>query len=135
MSISPAQIISPVGETPVRAPAADSRGDAASRAKNPAPTFPPDSENVPKPDGPASKSAPTEPQLPEDEVQLQRDSELQNELIVRYVDKAGNLILQVPGAQMLDCERAIAAEFHHSEARAVASAGEQVGQSGESHGH
>ena len=53
-------------------------------------------------------------QLPEDEVQLQRDSGLQNELIVRYVDKTGNLILQVPAEQLLHFERAIAAEFQQA---------------------
>lgn len=81
------------------------------------------------------KSSPAPPQVPEDEVQLQRDSELENEVIVRYVDKAGNLILQVPGAQMLNLERAIAAEFHQPKSQAAAEASKETGQSGESHGH
>jgi len=72
-----------------------------------------------------------QPQLPEDEVQLQRDSELPNELVVRYVDGSGNLILQVPAEQVLQFERAIAAEFEKASAPRV----EQDGQKGGSRGH
>jgi len=71
-------------------------------------------------------------QLPEDEVQLQHDTELQQELIVRYMDKAGNLILQLPNAQTLDLQRAIAAEFDQPKSHASA---EAIHQEEESHGH
>lgn len=63
---------------------------------------------------------------------MQRDSQLQQELIVRYMDKAGNLILQVPSAQTLDLQRAIAAEFDQPKSHASA---EVIHQEGESHGH
>lgn len=130
MSISPVQITSPVTEPQSAASANDTRTSLQSHANNTAPTFPPESKNVQTPEGQISKNVQTESQSPEDEVQLQRDSELGNQLIVRYVDKAGDLILQVPAEQMLDFERAIAAEFEHSKPPR-----QQVGESGESHGH
>jgi len=93
------------------------------------------SEKVPNAEVQTSTDNSAASPLREDEVELQRDSELENELIVRYVDKAGNLILQVPGSQMLNFQRAIAAEFQHSKQSAAAPASEKVSQSGESHGH
>jgi hypothetical protein len=82
-------------------------------------------------EAPVLKHVPAEAQMPEDEVQLQRDSELQNELIIRYVDGSGNLILQVPAEQVLRFQRAIAAEFE----KANQSATDGTSQKGESHGH
>ena len=134
MSISPAQTISLGTEPQVTEPLTGSRADLQARARNTIPAFPPGSENVPTTEGQASTNVPAESQLPEDVVQLQRDSQLENELIVRYVDRAGNLILQVPAAQMLDFERAIAAEFQHSKPQAAPSAAKGVRPSGESHG-
>jgi hypothetical protein len=80
----------------------------------------------------APKNDPPPSQLPEDEVQLQRDSQLQEELIVRYMDKSGNLILQVPSAQTLDFQRAIAAEFDQAQSRA---SNKSIDLEGESRGH
>jgi hypothetical protein len=95
-------------------------------------TFPPSSGYGPTQEAPVQKDVSPASQLPEDEVQLQRDSGLQNELIVRYVDKTGNLILQVPAEQLLNLERAIAAEFQQAKPPATT---EGENQKGGSHGH
>ena len=108
------------------------RRQAPPSEDNPPLTFPPRPGYGPKQEAVVEKDVPSGSQLPEDEVQLQRDSGLQNELIIRYVDGAGNLILQVPAEQVLNLERAIAAEFQPAQPPATT---EGRNQKGESHGH
>lgn len=126
MSIGPVQTGFPVGEA------------AYQKASHPQPhsatnTFTRSPQgNVPKQESPALKEVSSAPSTPQDEVQLQRDTQLEDELIVRYVDKAGNLILQVPSEQTLNLERSIAAEFQQEKHPAAT---EVVSQKGESHGH
>ncbi|HEY3971865.1 MAG TPA: hypothetical protein VGM18_02610 [Candidatus Sulfotelmatobacter sp.] len=47
------------------------------------------------------------PAEPQDEVQVQRDSETNGEIVIRYLDRSGDVILQVPSSQMLALTRAI----------------------------
>jgi hypothetical protein len=55
--------------------------------------------------------APSEPQgLPEDEVKVQHDS-VDGEIVIKYLDKAGDVILQVPSSQMVGVTRAIDNDF------------------------
>jgi uncharacterized FlaG/YvyC family protein len=42
-----------------------------------------------------------------DEVQVQRDSESNGQIVIRYLDHAGQVILQVPSSQILGLARAI----------------------------
>jgi len=128
MSIGPVQNYIPVALASADAQPAQPR---ARRQVQPAPrTASPDAGNVPKQEAPVFKHAPPEASQPEGAVELQRDSELQNELIIRYVDGSGNLILQVPAEQVLKFQRAIAADFQRA-----AAAAEGTGQKGGSRGH
>ena len=79
---------------------------------------PPESGKLSNAEVQAPKNDSASSQLPEDEVQLQRDSQLPEQVIVRYMDKTGNLILQIPSAQTLNLEHAIAAEFKPANSQA-----------------
>jgi|SRR5579871_577732 len=46
-------------------------------------------------------------EMPQDEVQVQRDSGGSGQIVIRYLDGSGNLILQVPSEQVLGLSRAI----------------------------
>jgi hypothetical protein len=134
MSIGPVQSYGSIvdaasasGQTPEPQPRRQ-----AQRRVDPPQTFLPGAGYGPKQEAPVQKDVSPASQLPEDEVQLQRDSGLQNELIVRYVDKTGNLILQVPAEQLLHFERAIAAEFQQAKPPATT---EGENPKGGSHGH
>jgi len=133
MSVGPVQnfLVEAVAMYPQ---SADRKAQPDSRNSEPSPTFPPDAGNVPEQEAQALHSPSPTPQLPEDEVELQHDSELENELIVRYVDGAGNLILQVPSGEMLSVQRGIMQEFQRAQARPDTPA-EVAGQEGESRGH
>ena len=127
MSISPAinfTIIPQVSSPEVQA-LADSHQPHAQKAVSTS-----ESEKVSDEEVQAPKDDSASSQLPQDEVQLQHDTQLQQQLIVRYMDGAGNLILQIPSAQTLDLQHAIAAEFQQSQASA-----EVNHQEGQSRGH
>jgi S-adenosylmethionine hydrolase len=49
----------------------------------------------------------TSTELPQDKVQVQRDSETNGEVVIKYLDHFGNLIVQMPSSQMLGVTRAI----------------------------
>ena len=44
-------------------------------------------------------------------MQVQRDSQTNGEVVIKYLDHAGNLILQVPSSQMIGLARAIEEDF------------------------
>lgn len=72
----------------------------------------PDAGMPPKQETPAPKSAPEAAEFPEDEVQLQQDSEIKGQVVIRYLDKAnGQVVLQVPSEQVLAVDRGIYDEF------------------------
>jgi len=133
MSVSPVQSYVSIGgasRADAQLPDSPSRPRVQSPADDPLQTFPPNRGKAPEQEVAPSKSDSSSSPIAEDEVQLQRDSDLENQLIVRYVDGSGNLILQVPAAQVLNLERAIAAEFQKAPA-----ASDQTSQKGESDGH
>jgi hypothetical protein len=71
----------------------------------------------------------------QDEVQLQRDAEDNNQILVRYVDqKTGDLVLQIPSNQVLSVARGIYEEMQQ-EARARNSAGISGRDEGLENGH
>ena len=104
------------------------------RANKTTPKFRLGEGNVPKREGQAPNGSSATAQFSEDEVQLQHDSELENELIVRYVDGSGNLIVQVPSGQTLSVQRGIMQELQRAQTRPSAPA-KNAGPEGESHGH
>ena len=55
--------------------------------------------------GQQPSAAPSE--LPQDEVQVQRDPAGSGQIVVKYLDAKGNLILQVPSEQVLKLARSI----------------------------
>ncbi len=59
--------------------------------------------------GPSAASSASE--LPQDEVQLLRDQQTHGDVVVKYLDRSGNLVLQVPSSQVLGVARSIIQEF------------------------
>jgi len=84
-----------------------------------------------------AKVNPATTEWPPDEVQLQLDSQIRDQVIIKYTDKAtGDVVLQVPSAQVLDVARGIYGDFQ-KEAR-VRSAEDAVAAAtvgGKRHGH
>lgn len=79
---------------------------------------------------PPSPSAP--PELPQDEVEVQRDPAGSGQIVVKYLDAKGNLILQVPSAQVLKLARSIEQALDsQAKSRTVANTGSE----GEPHGN
>ncbi|MGC2447577.1 MAG: hypothetical protein WA477_08030 [Candidatus Sulfotelmatobacter sp.] len=99
------------------------------------PSAKPDPEPASKRNGSDPADAPSSSELHRDEVQVQRESGTDGEIVIRYVDRFGDLVLQVPSAQVLGVSRAIDQELA-SEAKARASADTtQPENEGDIHGH
>ena len=125
MSINPVQLISQIVES--RLANANSRPAESSpaTAQNPKEGTSPESEaNSPKNESAAA-------QLRQDEVDVQRDSQTNGDVVVKYMDHSGNLILQVPSSQVLGVARAIDQDFRE-EAKTRAAA-EEAGDKGANH--
>jgi hypothetical protein len=91
--------------------------DATLRAARQAVAPPTDPGSVPKREVQATKNSSSQLLSEQDEVQVQRDTELQYELIFKYVNGAGSLILQVPSEQALSVKRGILEEFRQRASR------------------
>jgi hypothetical protein len=96
MSILPVSNIGPVPEIP----------DARSAARRSAPSVP-DSGTPPDAEPARASNVSSLSEVPKDEVEVQRDSQNNGEIVVRYMDHAGNLILQMPSEQVLNVTRSI----------------------------
>jgi len=72
----------------------------------------------------------------QDEVQVQRTNDGRGDIVIRYVDPHGNLILQIPSSQLLGLARAIdhALEEQASQ-KSNASGDSQSNRGGESDGY
>ena len=92
--------------------------DATSAAESVRPARFPRSQNEPGRPRPVSDPDPKQEianrkqvsqaaELPQDEVQVQRDTESNGQIVIRYLDRSGRLILQVPSSQVLGLARAI----------------------------
>jgi hypothetical protein len=126
MSILPVSIIGPAIEMP------DSQDLRAPRRTVPAQ---PDSGTAPDAKPTSSPNVSSLAEMPEDEVEVQRDSQNNGEIVVRYVDHSGNLILQMPTEQVLNMTRAIE-EGLEREQQSRAKVQETVGhEGGKSDGH
>jgi hypothetical protein len=70
-------------------------------------------------------------EFPQDEVQVQRDSQTNGDIVIRYVDHLGDLVLQVPSSQVLGVARAIdqaLAQEAEAQSTAVAQSGKDGGK-------
>jgi hypothetical protein len=110
MSINPVPGVEAASTQPTEASPHRNRSAAA----NPRPA-PPEPEPGPKPEADLSPSAPALTELPEDEVQVQRDSGAGGEIVIKYLDQSGGVILQVPSSQVLEVARAIDQEVAQEE--------------------
>jgi hypothetical protein len=95
------------------------------------------SEVAPKQElrNPQNESASRE--MPQDVVQVQRDGGTNGEIVIRYLDRSGDVILQVPSAQVLAMTRTIDENFQQeAKARSAAVGTTQAGsEGGKTHGH
>jgi hypothetical protein len=130
MSINPVQTISQIVET---RPA-----NASPRPEPPAPaetkSNDPNAGNPPKAEAQKTQSASVSAELPQDEVDVQRDTQTNGDVVVKYKDPSGNLILQVPSTQVLGVARAITQDFR-TEAKARETTAQTEDKGGNSDGH
>ena len=132
MSIYPVQPIGPdSGETYAEAHARTPATAPVPPAAKPAA---PDPGAAPKQETHPAQNAPPPLELPQDEVQVQRDFQTNDDIVVRYMNHAGSLILQVPSTQILGLERAIDQDFQR-EAKARATAESAQVEGGKAHEH
>ena len=134
MSINPVQGIEAVNEAQLaetNLPPRPSRS-SAEEVKTSADPIPGTS---PSPEVHGSQNVPASPEVPQDEVQVQRDPGVDDEIVIKYVDHSGDLILQIPSSQVLGVAHAISRDFEQ-EAKARAANNTQTdGEGGETHGH
>jgi hypothetical protein len=92
----------------------------------------PVSGSAPKQQSAATRNVPATYDLPQDVVEVHQDPQIKNQIIVQYLDRSKNLILQVPSSGELTVERGIAAESQQvaklraSETAAAQSGGEKT---------
>lgn len=104
--------------------------DPVSAADNVART---DSGPKPKQEFPNPPSNSTSTEMPADEVQVQRDTTT-TEIVIKYLDRSGNVILQVPSSQVLDVAHAIEQDFQQQAKVRTDETGTQVGEGGQVYG-
>ena len=131
MSINPATD----ARTTIEAESASVRfyaGGPASPQLQPSPV--PNSGARPKQEVPNASTSSQLAEMPEDEVQVQQDSQTNGRIVIRYLDQAGDLILQVPSSQVLGLARAIDQALQQ-QAQARTKNGTEGGEGGNAHGH
>lgn len=129
MSISPVQAINPIPDLP--SDGANARRARSSDLPQPPAPHQPNSGAEPKPVRHDPQRAPQSFELPQDEVQVQRDRETNNQIVIRYLDASGQLILQIPSSQVLGLARAIAQTFEEQASARETRATSQVELQGE----
>ena len=80
----------------------------ASRQANPVSGTSPKQENAP------AKNTSENYELPQDVVEVHQDPLNKGQVIIQYLDKAGDVIVQVPSSQELAVERGIAQDFEQA---------------------
>ena len=132
MSINPVQGMGPAAEAMLadanlrRVQAASSTPEAISAQ--------PGTGSLPEQSTPKPQAISPAAEMPQDEVEVQRDSEANDEIVIKYMDHTGNLILQVPSSQVLGMVRAIDQDFQREE-RVRANGSETNSERGKPHGH
>jgi len=133
MSINPVPNLEPGGETSLA-----SHDSREAQAPHPAPArkVQPDAGTSPEAEAASSAKVSSLAEMPKDEVEVQRDNQTNGEIVVRYMDHAGSLILQVPSEQILNLTRSIDRDLEREqEVRAKAETAVQGHPGGESDGH
>jgi hypothetical protein len=137
MSIAPVKSFPPVGNvqpsnTAVGVDTVQVR--TASVAAEPPPK--PVSGTLPKQEIHLAKSTPVNYELPRDVVEVHQDPANKGQVIIQYLDKAGDVVLQVPSTQELSVERGIADEFQQAAKVRAAEGASVAGSAGEkTHGN
>jgi hypothetical protein len=130
MSINPVPIIEPAGAAQFAED--DPRQHASATAK--ANSAEPNPGTSPKQDAGTAQGSAATTEIPQDEVQVQRDSQTNGEIVIRYLDHYGNVIVQVPSAQMLGVTRAIDQDFLKDERARESQAATPGSNNGGNHG-
>ncbi|MFZ0799237.1 MAG: hypothetical protein WCA13_04320 [Terriglobales bacterium] len=74
----------------------------------------PVSGTLPEQESSAAKIVPSNYELPQDVVEVHQDPDIKDQIIIEYLDKAKDVVLQVPSNQELGVERGIAEEFQQA---------------------
>ena len=129
MSINPVQQPDPISG----ARATDGSVRAASTFHSAGSTRPvaPDLGSGPKREIHDQPSTSEASDLSQDEVQVQHDGG-DGQIVIRYLDGSGNLILQIPSSQVLGLARAVDEALRQDQERQVS---QVKGETGGSHGH
>ena len=89
----------------------------------------------PKPETHTLSNTAAASQMPEDEVQVQRDSEANGAIVIKYLDQSGHVVFQVPSSQVLAVAEAINQELAgEAKARENASRMAPESEGGKIHG-
>ena len=132
MSIDPVAAIRPAPDPAAAGTVGRDRG----ASPDPGPVRRPDSGTRLIQESHSAKLSATRPEMLQDEVQVQRTNDGRGDIVIRYVDPHGNLILQIPSSQLLGLARAIdhALEEQASQ-KSNASGDSQSNRGGESDGY
>lgn len=103
MSINPVPMIVPTSPAEF-ASASPQKRASAPQEENSAQPVP---GTTPKQEASSAQPSTRSTELPQDEVQVLRDSQTNGEIVIKYLDHSGNLIVQMPSSQMLGVSRAI----------------------------
>jgi hypothetical protein len=132
MSINPVPNVEPAST----AQFADASAQKRPPAKPEPSSDPTDPGTTPKQKAVAAELAAASAEVAQDEVQLQRDSQTNGEVVIRYLDHSGNLIVQVPSSQMLGVTRGIDQDFQEqAKARESEAAAATKTDAGGNHGN
>ena len=132
MSIDPVAAIRPAPDSAAAGTVVRDRG----ASPDPRPVSRPDSGTRLIQESHSAKLSAPPPEMLQDEVQVQRTNDGRGDIVIRYVDPHGNLILQIPSSQLLGLARAIdhALEEQASQ-KSNASGDSQPNAGGESDGY
>ena len=85
-----------------------------------------ESGTKPTAEHPPSKAAPESAEMPRDEVQVQRVNGASGDIVIRYLDASGNLILQIPSSQVLGLARAVEQALEDQASRRTGDASQEA---------
>lgn len=133
MSINPVQSFGPQ-DVAQSADARAVRTQPAAPSRTPKAVEQPDLGTASNQEIQRARNAAVEREQPEDVVQVQTDSQLGNQIVIKYTDQAtGRTILQVPSSEVLSVARGIAEDLRHELKPEANSTSGTTG--GEKHGH
>ena len=133
MSINPVQTISYA--TPASPTTAAVRSSHARTPDPQGPSTPPNSGPEPRQEIRSRPRTSEGSEIAKDEVQVQRDSESNGQIVIKYLDHSGRVILQIPSSQVLGLARAIERALEEQATRRASASRDQLpGERGSTHG-